>query len=488
MYYSIRIFALTALTLTLMLPATLLHAQSVESEINAMATQLEEARSLDLHLIAPRTFGQAEERLVNARSRYAAGGNITEIRKLLQESQSNLQEALEVQEVGRVILRDALDARNDAVTAGSNTLAKTEWKDAEDAMHDAGRDIEKGDQNDARQDAQKAVRAYRAAELTAIRTRLLGDARTRREQAREADAEKFARQTWQSAGQSMQEAERILANDRYAHSEAQQMAQAATEQYEHASTIAGNARYVDDDVERRFEEVVLRYEGQIAQIADALNLEAQFSEGSQPVTEQAIASITSLQQDYLTMQRTLDERQQAIEELSTRLASLQQRDETVTGQLEQRRQREAALQRIRSFFTNAEADVLLRGEELTIRLIGLKFDVGSSTIQPQYFPVLTKLQRALQEFPDAPVNVTGHTDSQGASASNQQLSEQRADAVRSYLLANMTTLSPTRIRAIGYGASQPIASNENEAGRQQNRRIDVQINLAEAPTRLSGRE
>jgi outer membrane protein OmpA-like peptidoglycan-associated protein len=90
--------------------------------------------------------------------------------------------------------------------------------------------------------------------------------------------------------------------------------------------------------------------------------------------------------------------------------------------------------------------------------------------------LINKAQRVIREFPDANVVISGHTDARGNDATNQKLSEERAQAVREYLLANMN-VEPTRMRAVGYGESQPIATNETEAGRQKNRRIDVKISL-----------
>jgi len=112
-----------------------------------------------------------------------------------------------------------------------------------------------------------------------------------------------------------------------------------------------------------------------------------------------------------------------------------------------------------------------------VRVYGLSFPVGSSEIRPENFGLLTKLQQVIREYPDAPVTISGHTDSRGNDASNQRLSEERAQAVQEYLMANMSSLSPNQVEAVGYGESRPLASNETEEGRAQNRRIDVTIDL-----------
>jgi outer membrane protein OmpA-like peptidoglycan-associated protein len=163
--------------------------------------------------------------------------------------------------------------------------------------------------------------------------------------------------------------------------------------------------------------------------------------------------------------------------MDARLAELEEREQQVSAELRERQERERTLERARGIFGDDEAEVLLRGDEMIVRMYGLNFPVGSSEIRPENFGLLTKLQQVLREFPEAPVTVAGHTDSRGNDATNQRLSEERAQAVQEYLMANMSSLTPDRINAVGYGESRPLASNETEEGRAQNRRIDVTISL-----------
>jgi len=165
-----------------------------------------------------------------------------------------------------------------------------------------------------------------------------------------------------------------------------------------------------------------------------------------------------------------------VDSLDGRLASLEEREQTMSARLQEKRERERTLREVRSNFTSDEADVLVRGDELIVRMQGLNFPVGSSEIRPANFSLLTKLQRVIREFPDGEIVISGHTDARGNDASNQKLSEERAQAVREYLLANMDVES-SRMEAVGYGESEPIATNETESGREKNRRIDVTISL-----------
>ena len=80
---------------------------------------------------------------------------------------------------------------------------------------------------------------------------------------------------------------------------------------------------------------------------------------------------------------------------------------------------------------------------------------------------------SLNRYPNTTVNVIGHTDNTGEAAYNQSLSERRAQAVSSVLISS--GVSPARIRAIGRGEDQPVASNLTPEGRQQNRRVEIVI-------------
>lgn len=118
--------------------------------------------------------------------------------------------------------------------------------------------------------------------------------------------------------------------------------------------------------------------------------------------------------------------------------------------------------------------VLRQGDNVILRMIGLNFDTGRSAIQPRHEDLLGRVREAISLFPEANIVIEGHTDSFGSDATNLTLSQARADAVMQYLLAN-APLSPTNLRALGYGESRPVANNETPEGRRRNRRIDIVI-------------
>lgn len=118
--------------------------------------------------------------------------------------------------------------------------------------------------------------------------------------------------------------------------------------------------------------------------------------------------------------------------------------------------------------------VVNTGNELIVRMPqDILFAVDSATVQPGLQADLRTLAASLQRYPNTTVEVVGHTDNTGTAAYNQGLSERRALAVTSILQASGVPSS--RLRAIGAGESQPIASNLTAEGRAQNRRVEITI-------------
>ena len=117
-----------------------------------------------------------------------------------------------------------------------------------------------------------------------------------------------------------------------------------------------------------------------------------------------------------------------------------------------------------------------RTGEGEIRLIApenITFDTNSSVIKSVFRSSLNDVATVLNEYRDSDIIVSGHTDSTGNDAINNPLSENRAKSVKAYLTGR--GVSGSRINSIGYGSTQPIASNSTASGRAQNRRVEIKI-------------
>lgn len=106
-------------------------------------------------------------------------------------------------------------------------------------------------------------------------------------------------------------------------------------------------------------------------------------------------------------------------------------------------------------------------------LENVEFDFGKSTLRPTSFPTLDELVEYLQRKDDERVEIGGHTDNIGTAAKNMKLSQERAQSIVNYLISKGIAME--RLVAKGYGATDPVAENNTEDGRQRNRRTEVKI-------------
>lgn len=109
----------------------------------------------------------------------------------------------------------------------------------------------------------------------------------------------------------------------------------------------------------------------------------------------------------------------------------------------------------------------------TLVLQDVVFETGKADLKPGAAERLRPLATYLQQNPSVHVRIDGHTDSQGSGSFNQQLSQARASAVASAL--SSMGVDPSRIQAVGHGEADPVATNATEAGRQENRRVEVTL-------------
>lgn len=138
-------------------------------------------------------------------------------------------------------------------------------------------------------------------------------------------------------------------------------------------------------------------------------------------------------------------------------------------------------EKLRQELAGSGVDVQREGENIKLIMPGnVTFRTGSADIQSNFYDTLNSVASSLREYPDSVVRITGHTDSTGDRMRNQILSEQRANSVANYLRSQ--GVSSGRLQSSGYGDRYPIADNRSEDGRQQNRRVELEV----IPTGSSG--
>jgi outer membrane protein OmpA-like peptidoglycan-associated protein len=124
--------------------------------------------------------------------------------------------------------------------------------------------------------------------------------------------------------------------------------------------------------------------------------------------------------------------------------------------------------------TSDAAAVSRDGNLLAVTFKGdVTFDTNSAAVRPGLYSEIDRVAGVLTKYPDTLIRVEGHTDSVGSETYNMDLSKRRAGAVRDLLSSRGVAV--TRIEVIGYGETMPVATNDTEAGRTKNRRVEIKI-------------
>ena len=114
---------------------------------------------------------------------------------------------------------------------------------------------------------------------------------------------------------------------------------------------------------------------------------------------------------------------------------------------------------------------LSKGKKIVLR--GINFETNKFKVLPESEWILEKARASMKATPDATIVISGHTDSVGSDDANRTLSQKRAQAVKDWLVAK--GINTGRMKVVGKGEMEPMATNETEDGRAQNRRIEFLV-------------
>ena len=178
----------------------------------------------------------------------------------------------------------------------------------------------------------------------------------------------------------------------------------------------------------------------------------------------ALLNLSEAQRQQLAQQQQLS--QAEIAALSMETDSLRRANEAANAALA------AAFTQLRTLVTEI-TNLRETSRGIVISLSDILFDVNKATLKPGAQTNIGRIAAVLKQYPDKQIAVEGHTDATGADAYNQKLSEDRAAAVRASLVQG--GVDPASITSKGLGETQPVATNDTPAGRQQNRRVEVVV-------------
>lgn len=192
--------------------------------------------------------------------------------------------------------------------------------------------------------------------------------------------------------------------------------------------------------------------------------------------------LDTVRRDLARVRGQLDQRSRTLDattrELEARERELAMREQQLASAMQARNEAE---QRARDAMRDLEelASVRREQEEIIVTLSGeVLFEYDQAELRPTARQRLRAVARALETQPDAQIVIEGFTDSRGSDPYNQQLSQRRAEVVRQFLIDEGVEMN--RLRAVGRGEADPIASNDTPEGRAENRRVEIRFRPTQA--------
>ncbi|MEH0157022.1 OmpA family protein [Limibacter armeniacum] len=460
--------------LLVLLSAGVIMAQDTRSSLfGAIDQTMETALEKKADVLTPKTYQKAMQHYDKASKAFEKGDDLSDIREELEEAEKYFNESIKNIDLANVMFSETLDARGDALKAGADQHQKDLWDDAEKEFRDAAEDLEGGDSDDAKEGGQRATELYRKAEMEAIETNLFGSANTLIEQAEDAKVKKTAPKTLESAKENYKTGIEMLEGSRYDTEQARELAQKAEYEARHALYLNTYIRSLKDE-KKTMEDVILDSEDNMRKVAGAMGVESpEFDQGLGTVADNITERSASMRDSLNQVTSELEATEGKVSEMEGRLSEMS----SLESELAFDKEVEEKYNQIFNMFDASQAEVFRQGKDIIMRMKGFAFDVGSSEVKPSNYTLLSDVRRAIEIFPDNKIIVEGHTDSSGSEATNMKLSQERADAVREYLVENMQGYDKERIKAEGFGENRPISSNKTNEGRAENRRIDVIIKV-----------
>ncbi|MBN2340166.1 MAG: OmpA family protein [Deltaproteobacteria bacterium] len=471
-------------------------------QVNQLSIEVADAEGKDGALLAPEGFAQAKELLDEAMD-HAMDGEKDDANEKAQEGLKVIAKVRDHMKVAREEFEETLQTRERAILEGAEGLYVDEFAKADSELRDATSLIEENKVNKAREMRVELQEMYAALELRALKEGKKAAAEAAVKHAEELDADEWAPKTFHKAKEELKLVTSVLEADRTQKEKADAHANQTIWLAGRAIAITELAKMFDDG-DYELEDILLWHQEQLEKVNQSLDAELPFDESDAKAVQALQNGITGLLKSIADMRAMIKQKEQEKEDLqkahekelaavlekhSEQLAKLHSMSESEISKI----QREAAerladaaaaldaesakkkkYEYVGSLFMPSEAEVSRQDENILISVHGFDFPRRGTGIGSENFGLLDKIVSALNKFPDAQVEISGHTDSRGGKDRNFRLSLERAEAVVKFL-TTIGGIEASRVRAKGMGADKPIAPNNTREGREKNRRIEVLI-------------
>jgi len=445
--------------------------------VNKLDSEIALARNEKINVLAPTWFAKAESSLNESKRLLDEGAELLKIFENIATGQAQLDRAQKIAKVSKATLPEVIEARELARKAGAAGLGK-DYTAVEEEFLELTHAIEKENLGYAQRNQAEVAEKFRQLEIRAIKVSTIGQVRNLLRAAEKQKTDKIAPASYTAARNKFTEADSFITENPY---QKEQMSTLANEALFLARRHMEIAKETIKFQQMTPEQIALNIENVLYKTSSRLAAPDMRDQSFEQQLDNIVATISAQRADQDFTTKKIKEQQLEITDLQQKAASLEGQSRQQQERLTAQKQLNQLFSEVRSYFKPHEAEVYKRENQLIIRLKTIKFPVGQSVIMPDNYALLSKVQRAIRAFGEPDVIIGGHTDSTGPEPINEHLSQQRAQAVRQYLVAN-GILPFEKIISVGYGSMRPLASNSTEKGRAMNRRIDVTIS-PNVPTR-----
>jgi outer membrane protein OmpA-like peptidoglycan-associated protein len=492
------------------------YSQGGAEKLKTAKSLYKQALTLAANIFDEDNYDEALEQLNEAERLFNKNEKPEDVQKAIDTSIDLFNKAIEKSKVLNSSFTEIMKIRQLALDANSPEAAKDQWEDGEDNFKSAVEEYNDKDMENYQKYVKKAEGFYKDAELVGIKKRFSNNLNLAINQAEDKGIKNFAAITLEKSKQLGKEIEALLDVNRYDTLKARSFFNKALYELDHGLYLMDLFKKMDEK-DQTMEDLVLSWEEPLIKIASEFKINPAFDRGYDDVTNQIVKNIKDkntaldkLQKDNQKLSADLDDAKKsnldyknrladseiknkqlvasldslnksfgqlntALEESKNKLAQMESENIGFKTQSEEMAKNQQIIDQVSKLFLPSEAEIVRNDDLIIIRLINIAFPSNKATLEPQYFNLLTKVQKAIQMFPNGSVVIEGHTDGQGNYQQNIDLSQARANAVFQYLMSTMGTES-NRITVIGLGSTKPIANNATDEGRAKNRRLEIVIN------------
>tara|TARA_B100001057_G_scaffold155475_1_gene155683 strand:- start:11431 stop:12774 length:1344 start_codon:yes stop_codon:yes gene_type:complete len=436
-----------------------------------------EATNVSARILASRTYQKA----LNTREKSQSQSRSIKYRcENASKAEDLFRSATDIANSANIILEDTIKNRRSALSLDGHIKYSKNWDKAERKFLNAIKAMENYNIKKAEELNRETSSEFSEIELLVIKDIYLNEARLNIYSAQKEKADRFAPITLSQARDFLRAAESQLDKNRYENQSARDTAEKSIERSNHAIFLTKLIQSIDKD-KFTIEQLIIQSEKNLEKIANSADIYPLMTNGYKALTDSLSLYIDNIRRDksYLEQDQRdnliqISDMEEEIRNLDKMLGGVSEERESLIQRIEAQARIKEQYERVEKIFLSEEARVLRENNNVILRLIGLTFESNESKIMTKNIPLLTKVEKAIDVYPKSEIIIEGHTDSQGDDQFNQNLSQERADSVKQYMI-NAMLIPNYRIIATGFGETRPIANNETALGRQKNRRIDIVI-------------